>query len=290
MTRSNPGVDAAPGPSRKHSRGGRPVGSDLGDAAPRVERRASLQERGRDLRGRSRKFLPAESFSSETSATTRRVFFFLLETLTPLSSRAGGYGSDGDEPETVPVARRGGRPRGPTLPPHDFDWNGQWTHTNPAEPVAEEAEASQSATIKLFGCLHCTHGQCMHAGQSTAGSGWASYVSCDEQPAAGCRPAAAMSSVETGWMSSAETGQVSAVEIGVMSAAETGQMSASETRQMYTCRNSRHLVSAADICSVSPADISISSDHSASAFRINNQHVMEAATAADLTQASEIAV
>ena len=30
--------------------------------------------------------------------------------------------------------------------------------------------------------------------------------------------------------------------------------------------------------------------HSASAFRINNQHVMEAATAADVTQASEIAI
>ena len=40
----------------------------------------------------------------------------------------------------------------------------------------------------------------------------------------------------------------------------------------------------------STAGISISIDHSASAFRINNQHIMEAATAADLTQASEIAV
>ena len=49
------------------------------------------------------------------------------------------------------------------------------------------------------------------------------------------------------------------------------------------------LVSTADICPVSTADISISIDHSASAFRINNQHIMEAATAADLTQASEIA-
>ena len=49
-------------------------------------------------------------------------------------------------------------------------------------------------------------------------------------------------------------------------------------------------VSAPDICPVSTADISISIDHSASAFRINNQHIMEAATAAYLTLASEIAV
>ena len=49
------------------------------------------------------------------------------------------------------------------------------------------------------------------------------------------------------------------------------------------------LVSTADICPVSTADISISIHHSASAFRINNHHIMEAATAADLTQASEIA-
>ena len=49
------------------------------------------------------------------------------------------------------------------------------------------------------------------------------------------------------------------------------------------------LVSTADICPVSTADISISIDHSASAFRINNQHIMEAATAADVTQASEMA-
>ena len=47
--------------------------------------------------------------------------------------------------------------------------------------------------------------------------------------------------------------------------------------------------STADIWPVSTTDISISIDHSASAFRINNQHIMEAATAADLTQASEIA-
>ena len=75
-------------------------------------------------------------------------------------------------------------------------------------------------------------------------------------------------------------------------------MSAAETRQMSTIATGRRpvlilyicLVSTADICPVSTADISISIDHSASAFRINNQHIMEAATAADLTQASEIAV
>ena len=112
MTRSNPGVDAEPGPSRKHSRGGRPVGSDRGNATPRVERRASLQERGRNLRGASRKF-PPKAFR-ETSATTRRVFFFLLETLTPLSSCEGGYGSDGDELRPLrslaEVGGRGGQP------------------------------------------------------------------------------------------------------------------------------------------------------------------------------------
>ena len=69
-----------------------------------------------------------------------------------------------------------------------------------------------------------------------------------------------------------------------------------ETRQMYSIKTGQRpvaivdicLVSTADICPVSTADISISIDHSASAFRINNQHIMEAATAADLTQASEI--
>ena len=92
----------------------------------------------------------------------------------------------------------------------------------------------------------------------------------------------------------------------LMSAVETGQMSAVETRQMYSIKTGQRPVaivdiclvstadicpvSAADICPVSTADISISIDHSASAFRINNQHIMEAATAADLTQASEIAV
>ena len=90
---------------------------------------------------------------------------------------------------------------------------------------------------------------------------------------------------------------MSAVETGQVSAAETGQMSAVETRQMYSIKTGQRpvaivdicLVSTADICPVSTADISISIDHSASAFRINNQHIMEAATAADLTQASEIA-
>ena len=73
-------------------------------------------------------------------------------------------------------------------------------------------------------------------------------------------------------------------------------MSAVETRQMYSIKTGQRpvaivdicLVSTADICPVSTADISISIDHSASAFRINNQHIMEAATAADLTQASEV--
>ena len=84
----------------------------------------------------------------------------------------------------------------------------------------------------------------------------------------------------------------------LMSAVETGQMSAVETRQMYSIKTGQPpvaiveicLVSTADICPVPTADISISIDHSASAVRINNQHIMEAATAADLTQASEIAV
>ena len=97
-------------------------------------------------------------------------------------------------------------------------------------------------------------------------------------------------------MSAVETGQMSAVETGQMSAAETRQMSAVETRQMSTIATGRCpvlilyicLVSTADICPVSTADISISIDHSASAFRINNQHIMEAATAADVTQAAEI--
>ena len=84
----------------------------------------------------------------------------------------------------------------------------------------------------------------------------------------------------------------------LMSDVETGQMSAVETRQMNSIKTGQRpvaivdicLVSTADICPVSTADISISIDHSASAFRITNQHIMEAATAADLTQASEIAV
>ena len=84
----------------------------------------------------------------------------------------------------------------------------------------------------------------------------------------------------------------------LLSAVETGQMSAVERRQMYSIKTGQRLVaivdiclvSTADICPVSTADISISIDHSASAFRINNYHIMEAATAADLTQASEMAV
>ena len=107
-------------------------------------------------------------------------------------------------------------------------------------------------------------------------------------------------------MSAVETGQVSAVETGQMSAVETRQMFSAETRQMSTGKTGRCpvslfyicpvsaedicLVSKADICPVSTADISISIHQSASAFRINNQHIMEAATAADLTQASEIPV
>ena len=106
-----------------------------------------------------------------------------------------------------------------------------------------------------------------------------------------------MSAVETGPMSAAKTGQMSAVGARQMFAAEKGPMSAVETRQMSTIATGRCpvlilcicLVSTADICPVSTADISISIDHSASAVRINNRHIMEAATAADLTQASEIA-
>ena len=69
----------------------------------------------------------------------------------------------------------------------------------------------------------------------------------------------------------------------MLSAVETGQMSAAETRQMSTIATGRCPVLLLYICPVSTADISISIDHSASAFRINNQHIMEAATAADLT-------
>ena len=90
---------------------------------------------------------------------------------------------------------------------------------------------------------------------------------------------------------------MSAVETGQMSAAETGQMSAVETRQMYSIKTGQRPVaivdiclvstadicpvSAADICPVSTADISISIHHSASAFNVNDHHIMEAATAAD---------
>ena len=99
-------------------------------------------------------------------------------------------------------------------------------------------------------------------------------------------------------MSAVESGQMSAVETTQASSAETRQMSTVATGRcpvsiLYICLVSAEdvcLVSTADICPVSTADISISIDHSASAFRINNQHIMEAATAADLTQASEIPV
>ena len=79
-----------------------------------------------------------------------------------------------------------------------------------------------------------------------------------------------------------------------MAAVETGQMSAVETRHLPAAPcglappaagedggGGKCLVSTADICPVSTADISISIHHSASAFSINNQHIMEAATAAD---------
>ena len=68
----------------------------------------------------------------------------------------------------------------------------------------------------------------------------------------------------------------------LMSAVETGQMSAVETRQMYSIKTGQRPVAIVDICPVSTADISISTEHSGSAFRINNQHIMEAATAAEL--------
>ena len=90
-------------------------------------------------------------------------------------------------------------------------------------------------------------------------------------------------------MSAVETGQMSAIETRPTSSAETGQMYSIETGQrpvatVDICPVSAEdvcLVSAADICPVSTADISISIHHSASAFSINNQHIMEAATAAD---------
>ena len=88
---------------------------------------------------------------------------------------------------------------------------------------------------------------------------------------------------------------MSAVGTGQMSAAETAQMSAVETRHMPTIetglryytsvlsQQQTSVLSQADICPVSTADISISIHHSASAFSINNQHIMEAATAADFS-------
>ena len=87
-----------------------------------------------------------------------------------------------------------------------------------------------------------------------------------------------------------------------MSSVETGQMPAVETRHLpppplpssppqlgptlppaagEDGGGGKRLVSTADICPISTADISISIHHSASAFSINNQHIMEAATAAD---------
>ena len=66
---------------------------------------------------------------------------------------------------------------------------------------------------------------------------------------------------------------MTAVETGQMAAAETGQMSAAETRQMCSIKTGQR--------PVATADINISIHHSASAFSINNQHIMEAATAAD---------
>ena len=66
-------------------------------------------------------------------------------------------------------------------------------------------------------------------------------------------------------------------------------MSAVEIRQMHSIKAGQRPVAIVDICfvataaifPVSTADISISIEHSASAFRINSQHIMEAATAAD---------
>ena len=82
---------------------------------------------------------------------------------------------------------------------------------------------------------------------------------------------------------------MSAVETAQMPAVETRQMSSAETTQLYSIERGQRPVAIVEICLVSTADISISIDHSASAFRINNQHIMEAATAADLTPAFEIA-
>ena len=78
----------------------------------------------------------------------------------------------------------------------------------------------------------------------------------------------------------------------LMSVVETGQMSALETRHLRPPLPSpaapRGLAPPAageggggGKCLVSTADISISIHHSASAFSVNNHHIMEAATAAD---------
>ena len=79
---------------------------------------------------------------------------------------------------------------------------------------------------------------------------------------------------------------MAAVETGQMSAFETRQTSSAETTQMSTVATGRcpvsilyiYVVSAEDVCLVSTADIC-----PVSTAAINNQHIMEAATAADLT-------
>ena len=68
---------------------------------------------------------------------------------------------------------------------------------------------------------------------------------------------------------------MAAVETGQMSAVETRQTSSAETTQMYSIETGQR--------PVATAFISISIHHSTSAFSINNRHIMEAATAADLT-------
>ena len=70
-----------------------------------------------------------------------------------------------------------------------------------------------------------------------------------------------------------------------MSTSKTGRCPVSLVDICLVSAEDICLVSTADICPVSTADISISIHHSASAFRINNHRIMEAATAADLTQA-----
>ena len=93
-----------------------------------------------------------------------------------------------------------------------------------------------------------------------------------------------MSAVETGQMSAAETGQMSAVETRQMCGIQTGLRPVSIVDICLGSTADICHVSAADICPVSTADISISIHHSASAFSVNNQHIIEAATGADLTE------